>query len=137
MKPLRIQIPTSLKYLSTARESICSFGEHFKISDEIIYDIVTAVDEALSNIIEHNYNNTPDGAIAIELFKDMKKIRIIVEDKGSNYSFNPPDSGVIEKRIESRCKRGFGQFLIENLSSRVRLVNSGENGNKLVLEKDL
>lgn len=137
MKPLQLVIPSHLRYLAFVRESFYSYGNHAKVKYEHIYDVVLALDEALSNIIEHNYKQNPDKTIKITCKISLKKMVITIEDKGGVYSFNPPSAEGIDQNIANRSRRGFGQFLINRFMNRVRLSRSKSRGNKLVLEKTL
>ena len=137
MKPLQLIIPAHLRYLAMVRDSFYSFGSHANIGYDHIHDIVLAVDEALSNIIEHNYRQVPDKTIKVTCSIRRKKLIVVIEDKGGSYSFAPPSESKIKDNIDRRSRRGFGQFLISTLMSKVKLSGSKAKGNKLILEKVL
>jgi serine/threonine-protein kinase RsbW len=77
-----------------------------------IFEIETAVDEAVSNIIEHAYGGEGIGEIACSCISSPDKMTIILEDHGM--PFDPacipvPD---ITANLEERENHGLGYFLM-------------------------
>jgi anti-sigma regulatory factor (Ser/Thr protein kinase) len=99
--------------------------------------VILAVDEALCNVIEHNYKNSSCGIVKATFKISKKKLSIIIQDSGSEYSFVPPSADEVRHKVLNRTRRGFGQYLVNHLMSAVKLRSSKSKGNVLILEKAL
>lgn len=124
------------KNLASIGEFVVSIVEKAGFSEDDIYSIQTAVDEACSNIIDHAYRgeNLGDIEISVEVFKN--KIEIIITDYGN--PFNPddvPDPDIVSP-LEVRKERGLGVFFIRNLMDEVLFDFSKKNKNILILIKN-
>jgi len=90
-------------------------------------DIVLAVGEALSNVVERADSSA---FFLVRCAFDGKKLAVRVEDHGRG--FNPPRIPVDEPAVGSR---GFGLYLMNRLMDRVDLQTKPGVGAVLELEK--
>src|SRR5829696_8217883 len=96
-------------------ESLNEFREFLKkhctgypgVTDEILYDVQLAVDEACTNITTHGYANMDPGSIILDLEMDADKLTIFLTDFG--HSFEPGSAPVPDNQapIEERESGGF------------------------------
>ncbi|CCZ55806.1 putative uncharacterized protein [Clostridium sp. CAG:1219] len=83
---MKIEIDAKLINVSTIRLAIASFISNLKITLDEIVEIKTALSEAVTNAIEHGYNNLEEGKkVIVEIITksfEEETIEIIVQDFG-------------------------------------------------------
>jgi serine/threonine-protein kinase RsbW len=106
------------------------------VTDEILYDVQLAVDEACTNIISHGYAGLAPGSIILDLEIHPNKIVVTLTDFGD--SFEPGSAPVpdVNAPIEERELGGFGLFFIQQSVDDMNYQVT-EDGNKMVLIKYL
>ena len=77
---MKLQIASKDKNILPVRLAVTSFLSQYNVCLDEIMDIKTALSEAVTNSIEHAYDNS--GKIEIEANIDEDKIRIRVQDFG-------------------------------------------------------
>ena len=106
------------------------------VTDEILYDLQLAVDEACTNIITHGYDGMDPGSIILDLELDTNKITLALTDFGHAFE---PDSAPVpdpDQPIEERELGGFGLFFIQQSVDELKYRTS-EDGNTMTLIKHL
>ncbi|HET6823075.1 MAG TPA: ATP-binding protein [Anaerolineales bacterium] len=106
------------------------------VTDEILYDIQLAVDEACTNIISHGYAGMDPGSIILDLDIDTDRIIISLTDFG--HAFEPSNTPIpdVDAPIEERELGGFGLFFIQQSMDEIDYQVT-EDGNKMILTKFL
>ena len=125
-------------------ESLSEFREFIKehcasilgVTDEMLYDVQLAVDEACTNIISHGYADLNPGSIILDLEVHPDKLTVTLTDFG--HSFEPSNAPVpdVNAPIEERELGGFGLFFIEQSMDEMNYQVT-EDGNKMILTKHL
>lgn len=125
-------------------ESLDDFREFLKehctgrtgVTDEVLYDVQLAVDEACTNIITHGYAGMDPGSIILDLELDSDKIALALTDFG--HAFEPDNAPVpdVDAPIEERELGGFGLFFIQQSVDEMKYRTS-EDGNTMTLIKHL
>lgn len=98
-------------------------------------DMETVLDEALTNIIEHTYQDKPNRKIELSLHFDTNRITMVLGDRGP--SFNPleiPDIDMVEYLKENRSG-GLGVHMIRSLLSEISYLPREGGGNILMMTK--
>ncbi len=125
-----LQIDSDLKNLEVAADFVTKTMEMLGAKNEKdIFDVQLAVDEALTNVIEHAYSGK-SGKIIIRcgLSESKKEYTIKLIDYGK--PFNPqtvaaPDT---EAKLEERKAGGLGIFFIKRYMQTVKYeINDKEN----------
>jgi len=106
------------------------------ITDEVLYDVQLAVDEACTNIITHGYAEMDPGSVILDLELEADKLTLTLTDFG--YSFEPGNAPVpdVAASIEGREAGGFGLFFINQSMDEVD-YRVTEDGNTMILTKYL
>ena len=106
------------------------------VTDEVLYDVQLAVDEACTNIITHGYAGMDPGSIILDLELDSDKITLALTDFG--HAFEPDNAPVpdVDAPIEERELGGFGLFFIQQSVDEMKYRTS-EDGNTMTLIKHL
>lgn len=125
-------------------ESLSDFREFIKehcagvpgITDEVVYDVQLAVDEACTNIISHGYAALDAGSIILDL--DIHPDRLVVTLTDFGHAFEPSSAPVpdVDAPIEEREVGGFGLFFIQQAMDEMNYQVT-EDGNKMTLTKHL
>jgi serine/threonine-protein kinase RsbW len=104
-------------------ERVLDFVEQFALSinlnEEITFDIKLAVDEAVSNIIRHGYNDIEKHYIEIELEQHYHEIIITITDDAKEFSILDYKIASIDVPIEMRKPGGLGIFLIKETMDNI------------------
>jgi serine/threonine-protein kinase RsbW len=131
---------TRAAYLETLQEFRDFIKEHCSsvpgVTDETLYDIQLAVDEACTNIISHGYADLDPGSIILDLDIDPPKITVTLTDFG--HSFEPSSAPIpdVNAPIAERELGGFGLFFIQQSVDEMDYQVT-EDGNKMILTKYL
>jgi len=132
-----LQIESDLKNLEVAAEFIAKTMRRLgSASEKDIFDVQLALDEALTNVIEHAYEGQQGGKILICCgLSDSKKVFTVkLIDYGK--SFDPkavaePDT---EAALEERRRGGLGIFFMKRYMQTVKYAVYG-NKNELTMTK--
>ncbi len=129
-----LRMPAELNQLDTARrfvqEKAVALGATATATDELIL----AVDESITNIIEHGYCGQP-GDIEIEVLRAGETVVVHLRDRAP--PFDPtclPDPD-LTLSLEERPVGRMGVFLTRQLVDAVTYRLTGEGGNELTLTK--
>jgi len=109
-----------------AKEAGLSFKEAFELE--------TAVDEAVSNIIEHAYGGEGIGEISCTCNQVEDGILVILEDHGQPFDPSCVPTPDLKSQLKNRKNHGLGYFLMCHLMDDVRFEFK-DNHNKLTLFK--
>ncbi len=81
---MEIKIDARLENVSTIRLAVTTFASNLNITVDEIVDIKTAVSEAVTNAIEHGYDNKEGNIIIVKcnLNVEDESIEIVIKDFG-------------------------------------------------------
>lgn len=131
---------TRAAYLESLNDFRQFLKEHCRavpgVTDEILYDIQLAVDEASTNIINHGYAGMDPGSIILDLEIEPSKLTIALTDFG--HTFEPGSAPLpdVDAPIGEREMGGFGLFFIQQSVDRMD-YRATEDGNTMTLTKYL
>ncbi|MBI5366045.1 MAG: ATP-binding protein [Planctomycetes bacterium] len=133
----RIIISNDTRFLSLAREFTQRMIRASTLSRTEESKIILAVDEAVTNIIEHGYENQKDGTIEMEIEAGQDQFRVIIRDSGKEFdpsSIKDPD---MDDHVKKGKKKGLGIFLMRQIMDEVKYVFKEGVQNELILVKNL
>jgi anti-anti-sigma factor len=117
---LRILLPAEPHVVATLRRTVRHWATGSGASDEEAHDLVLAVGEAVTNVIEHAYTS-PGGQVEVEASIHQGLARIVVRDRG-------------RWRPSRRDEGGRGLLLMQGLVEKVDVV-SGPAGTEIWLSR--
>ncbi len=130
----RLSITSEMKFLDLVRNVMQKSIRKSKLSDNHENKMVLAVDEAISNVIEHAYELQKNKFIDIQISSDDQRFQVTIEHKGKSFDPKSMTNPNIRENIRQGKKRGLGIFLIRQTMDEVKY--SFKNGqNKLILIK--
>ncbi len=131
----RITRAAQLESLSDFREFLKDHCANYPgVTDEILYDIQLAVDEACTNIITHGYAGMDPGSIILDLELTPEKLIITLTDFGHAFEPESAPTPDVDTPIEERELGGFGLFFIRQSVEEMD-YRTTEDGNRMRLTK--
>ncbi len=96
-----------------------------------------AVDEAVTNIIEHGYDDVGPGrgTITLSLSTDRQCFRIVIEDDGRSFDPQNLPEVDVKKHAAAGHSGGLGIFLIRRVMDEIQYRFENGRRNQLVLVK--
>lgn len=136
---MEIKIDARLENVSTIRLAITTFASNLNITFDDIVDIKTAVSEAMTNAIEHGYENKEGNIIIINCNLDLEeeKIEIIIKDFGVGIE----DIGLaMTPEYTSKPEEehaGMGFTIMENFMDEIVVNSTKDEGTEVILYKKI
>jgi serine/threonine-protein kinase RsbW len=123
-----------LDSLSVFREFISDCCGRHNVSNETVFELKLAVDEACTNIIEHGYKGMDPGSIILSFRIESDRVLVQITDFG--HIFEPAEAlkPDLESALEDRPLGGLGLYLIYQTMDNID-YQSSEDGNTLTFTK--
>ena len=126
--------PGRYESLANIAEFVRAEAKKTGLSYTEIFELETAVDEAVSNIIEHAYGGEGIGEITISCIREENGLKIILEDHGQPFDPSCVPIPDIKAQLKDRKSHGLGYFLICQLMDDVHFEFDDKH-NQLTLFK--
>jgi anti-sigma regulatory factor (Ser/Thr protein kinase) len=130
-----IQFLAKFEYLDEIREFVGEIARAGGFGSKDVYNILLAVDEAASNIIEHAYEGVKNGVLEISCSVKDGAMTIIMVDYGESFdpsAIPPPD---LKADLSERRIGGLGIFLMRKLMDEVHYESRRDKSNVLTMIK--
>lgn len=124
----RLKLPADSENLDIIRKFISGIAATMGFSEEEIYQIELAVDEACANVIKHAYvdKNTNEKNIHVTVKKKSKAIEIAIADKGIGFNPDKIETPDMDEYLKKMKPGGLGVHLIKTLMDKVTFrINPG------------
>ena len=131
---LSITLSNHLSELERLHQVLWQFGKEQNLSHKVINTMNLALEEIVTNVIAHGYEDTGEHAIIIHCSVRDGQVMAEVEDDGQ--PFNPlecPDPDV-SKPLEDRPLGGLGIYLVRNVMDALDYTYQGGK-NRIKLTK--
>lgn len=129
-----IRITNETANLVVVREFVTRMVDQSDVLKSDKNKIILAVDEAVSNIIEHAYEEGRTGSIEVQVKSSSESFEIYIRDSGKH--FNPDDVSPIdiEEHVKAGRRHGLGIFIMRQIMDEVeyRYKEGLENELRLV-----
>ena len=133
----QLTISNDHAYLAQVRDLVSrgvivgEFPSHF------LNRLQIAVDEAVTNIIEHGYAGQPRGSAKIEIAVDVdeERFRIEISDSGMSFDPNQMTDIDIQSHVAAGKAGGLGVFLMRKIMDQVDYHYHNGKMNQLTLVK--
>ena len=136
-RTFRLQVEASSDNLDVIRNFVVRIAREMGFSDEQVYDIEVAVDEAASNVIKHAYSHRNSGKrpLDIKVKKNKKFIEITITDKGKGFNPDEVKEPQIEEYLKKMKRGGLGLYLIKQLMDDVAFRIKPGVRNEIIMKK--
>jgi serine/threonine-protein kinase RsbW len=130
-----VRFAAKFEYLDEIREFVGEVARQGGFSDKDVYNIQLATDEAASNMIEHAYENIPDGVIDLSCGMEDEQIRIVLIDYGEPFDPSVIPLPDLKADLSDRKIGGLGIFLMRKLMDEVHYEPKPDKSNVLTMIK--
>ena len=124
--------PSTLIHISNF---VRDYAEKLPFSHKQIYEIDLAVDEAVSNIIDHAYKGLGRGDVRFKINHTDEAMTIVLADDGKAVEFSKVPKPDLTSPLAERSERGLGVFLIHQMMDEVYYEPNYGEGNQLTMIK--
>ncbi len=131
----RIVVTNDTKFLAVVREFIARLVLQSRLSRDDENKIILAVDEAVTNIIEHGYDDGVEGSIEIEVETDEAHFKVMIRDTGRVFNPESIPTPDLTDHVKLGKKKGLGIFLMRQIMDEVRYRFKDGVKNELTLVK--
>lgn len=124
---IEIKVPAKAQYVGVARLTISGLASRLGFSYDDIEDLKIAASEAVTNAVQHAYQDEESGEVIVgcALFED--KIEIMIADHGQSFDFEETKKlvGPYNDQEEGQFLRegGLGLYLMETLMDEVKVYH--------------
>ena len=131
----RLVVTNDTKHLTVVREFISRLIQQSALSKEDENKIILAVDEAVTNVIEHGYDNQNDGSIEIDVISAPSSFKITIRDTGKVFNPTSTPSLNVQDHVKMGRKKGLGIFLMRQIMDEVKYTFRDGVKNELTMVK--
>lgn len=131
---LKISLPKIPDIELVALEGLQRLAGHLGISDDKIGEAKILATEAIINALEHA--GAEELPVDVVLTMTKKKLVIFVRDYGKGFEPNSVEEPILEKKLGTDKKRGWGLKLMRTMSDDIT-IESDEHGTKITITKNL
>jgi serine/threonine-protein kinase RsbW len=129
-----LQVSADLNNLAITRQFIRDAANELQADPATIGDVVLAVNEVVTNIIEHGYQGEP-GIIEIEVEQATDSLIIRLRDQAPPFDPNAVPAPDLTLPLEKRPLGGLGVYITRQVMDEVTHQITPQGGNELTLVK--
>ncbi|MEI6558841.1 MAG: ATP-binding protein [Rhodospirillaceae bacterium] len=116
---LEIRLDNRLPEIPRLADLVESFGVEHGVPDRAIFNLNLALDEILTNVIEHAFADDDGHEILVRLAVDERSIRAEVIDDGLPYDPTARPDPDITLALEDRPIGGLGVYFAKRMMDRI------------------
>ena len=121
MIPIRehLSVPNETKELKRIRDFVQQVVRKSRMDEPVQNRVILAVDEAVTNIIKHAYEEGRKDLIDLTIDVTPQRFEVVVHDSGKSFrpqEVDPPDIGDLIRRGK---RNGMGIFLMRQIMDEV------------------
>ncbi len=131
----QLTILSDFSNLGAVADFITRAAEESGLKDGASYNVQMAVDEAVTNVIEHAYHGRQDGRIYISCETHGNEFVVVIRDFGKPFDVNKVPKPRVKGPLGRRSIGGLGVFFMKKLMDRVEFSSSADQGNQVRMVK--
>ncbi|MBC7235267.1 MAG: ATP-binding protein [Chloroflexi bacterium] len=105
------------------------------MTEDQIFEVQMAVDEACTNAMEHAYGGREDGEVRVCCYTEGDDFVVRVTDFGEPFDPDAVPQPRLDVPLEQREVGGLGLFFMRKLMDRVDIATTKGQGNQVVMYK--
>ena len=129
---LELNVKATIENIPQVTGNIEDFLRRKGFRDETVFDVRLAVDEAITNVIQHGYDGK-EGLIQIRCEVSIKEIVLVVEDSAKPFNLSSVEEPRFSDSLEKRQIGGLGVYLIKKKMDQV--THAFKNGKNILTMK--
>ncbi len=122
---IEIRVPAKAQYVGVARLTISGLASRLGFTYDEIEDLKIASSEAITNAVQHAYQESEDGEVVVGCALYEDKMEIMIADHGKSFDFEETKRqvGPYNENEEVKFLRegGLGLYLMETLMDDVKV----------------
>ncbi len=130
-----VKFAARFENLDEIREFVGNIARKGGFSDKDVYNIQLATDEAASNVIEHAYQDVPNGVLELSCGMKGDTITIILTDHGRSFDPSQVPLPDLKADLSDRKIGGLGIFLMRKLMDEIHYQPGQGKSNVLTMTK--
>jgi serine/threonine-protein kinase RsbW len=113
--------------------------ESYSVHSDITEDVIMAIDEAITNIIRHGYEDCNQSIVRISMSIEDNYLKAVIKDNGKTFDITRHPDLKPEKHLKEMKKGGLGVHIIKEFIDVIDYSTStnGKVENTLILKKKL
>ena len=131
-----LRITNDTENLSMVRTVVQDMINDSPLKPEERNKVILAIDEAISNVIEHAYEDK-SGDIEVILDMNETRLEVVVRDNGSKFDPDEISDPDIHEHIRLSKKKGLGMYLMRKIMDHVAYNLDSSYQNELVMRKNM
>jgi serine/threonine-protein kinase RsbW len=124
---IEMKFPAKPEYVGVIRLSLSGIANRMGFTYEDIEDLKISISEAVTNVVNHAYQDDEQGEVTIGFGVYENRLEIMVADHGGSFNLKDIKEDIgpqnHEESIENLREGGFGLFLINALMDKVEIKN--------------
>jgi serine/threonine-protein kinase RsbW len=123
---LTVPMFPGLEVVATAQAA--ALGEYIGMERDKIEEMKLAIIEACINAFEHSHGRDGQVHFTFRIHREngQDALEVVVRDQGMGFDPESIETPVLEKKLHSSRKRGWGLKIIESLMDSVRIESNAE-----------
>jgi anti-sigma regulatory factor (Ser/Thr protein kinase) len=130
-----LRVPADVRQLAAIRGFVRDRAGQAGADQQAVDDLVTAVDESVTNAIVHGYHGT-SGTVEIEVARNGTSLVVRMRDHAPGFDPTSVPAPDLNRPLEEQRLGGLGVLLARQLADSVSYRHTG-SGNELTLTKEL
>lgn len=131
-----LDITSDMANLERVAEFIADIARKSNLSQRQSDDVQMAVDEAVTNVMEHAYAGQSDGIIFIKCRVNAKEFFVEIRDTGKTFDTQKVKKPNTKSPLSARSIGGLGVFFMKKLMDKVEFTRD-QSGNITRMTKKL
>jgi serine/threonine-protein kinase RsbW len=132
-----LKIANETRYLASVREAVRDVVVRADFPADLLNRLTLAVDESVTNVMEHAYEDDLEGELFIEVVLEAGRERFctVIRDWGKRFDptiVPPPD---LRAHVDEGRRHGLGIFLMKQIMDEVTYESFPDGRNELRLVK--
>ncbi len=133
----KLSLPSDLSYLPIARLFVQETAKKFGFEGNDLYKIALALEEAVTNVMEHAFEDDESGSFDILCERVPLGMKIVIKEKGIPFDPSRLPQYTPAADLENLTTSGMGLFLMRESMDEVSFHNLGMEGKETTLVKYL
>ncbi len=120
---LRLTLESKTKNVREVEPFVCRCREKVSFSDQLYYDILLVLTEAVTNGIQHGNQEDPRKKVTVCFFMEAGKLQFVVKDEGKG--FDPRKLADPTRGPQLTQPNGRGVYLMQELAHCCEFQDNG------------
>ena len=122
--------------IARLQEQLEEMGGRHGLPPRILHDVQLAVEEHLTNILKHGFDEQSDHPIRVRVSGKGTELRVEIEDEGRPFDPLKHPAPELSQPLEMRPVGGLGIYMMRKLMDRIEYHREGGK-NLLVMIKEI